>query len=38
MANAQEELLKVNDLVMYYQTLRGPVKAVDRVSFNLKKG
>jgi peptide/nickel transport system ATP-binding protein len=38
MTNVQEKLLKVNDLVMYYQTLRGPVKAVDRVSFDLKKG
>ena len=38
MANVQEELLKVNNLVMHYQTLRGPVKAVDRISFDLKKG
>jgi peptide/nickel transport system ATP-binding protein len=38
MANIQEDLLKVNDLVMHYGTLRGPVKAVDRVSFSLKKG
>jgi peptide/nickel transport system ATP-binding protein len=36
--NVQEELLKVNDLVMYYHTLRGPVRAVDHVSFGLNKG
>ena len=38
MTNVQEKLLEVNDLVMYYQTLRGPVKAVEGVSFDLKKG
>ena len=30
--------LKVEDLVVYYHTRRGPVKAVDGVSFELKKG
>jgi peptide/nickel transport system ATP-binding protein len=30
------ELLRVNDLRVYYQTARGPVKAVDGVSFALE--
>lgn len=30
--------LKVEDLVVYYHTRRGPVKAVDGVSFELQKG
>ncbi|MEM4352367.1 MAG: ABC transporter ATP-binding protein, partial [Candidatus Caldarchaeum sp.] len=32
------EVLRVEDLVLYYSTLRGVVKAVDRVSFGVKKG
>jgi peptide/nickel transport system ATP-binding protein len=36
--DVQEKLLKVDDLVMYYHTLRGSVKAVDRITFDLKKG
>lgn len=32
------ELLKVQNLKMYYKTLRGHVKAVDDVSFNIDKG
>ncbi|KPV65411.1 MAG: putative ABC transporter ATP-binding protein [Candidatus Bathyarchaeota archaeon BA1] len=31
-------LLEVNDLKTYYITLRGPVKAVDGVSFQVEKG
>ena len=31
-------LLEVRDLKMYYKTLRGYVKAVDSVSFDIKKG
>ena len=31
-------LLEVQDLKTYYYTLRGPVKAVDGVSFQVKKG
>lgn len=31
-------LLGIKDLVMYYNTLRGDVKAVDNVTFNLGKG
>ena len=31
-------ILEVNDLQLYYRTSRGPVKAVDKVSFNLEKG
>lgn len=31
-------LLKVENLVMHYDTLRGPVRAVDDVSFEVKKG
>lgn len=30
--------LDVKDLVMYYRTLRGDVKAVDKISFSLDKG
>jgi len=32
------ELLKVKNLKMYYETLRGPVKAVDDVSLKVDKG
>jgi peptide/nickel transport system ATP-binding protein len=32
------KLLEVKDLVMYYSTMRGDVKAVDDVSFSLEKG
>ncbi len=31
-------LLEVNDLVMYYRTRKGTVKAVDHVSFEIEKG
>lgn len=31
-------LLQVNNLKLYYKTLRGPVKAVDDISFNIEKG
>ena len=31
-------LLDVQDLKTYFTTLRGPVKAVDRVSFQVEKG
>jgi len=31
-------LLEVQDLKTYYQTIRGPVKAVDGISFQVKKG
>ncbi len=31
-------LLKVEDLVMYYRTRKGTVKAVDHVSFEIEKG
>lgn len=31
-------MLEVRDLTMYYKTLRGHVKAVDNVSFDLEKG
>ncbi|MDK2372132.1 MAG: ABC transporter ATP-binding protein [Candidatus Korarchaeota archaeon] len=31
-------LLKVDDLVMYYRTRKGTVKAVDHVSFEIEKG
>jgi peptide/nickel transport system ATP-binding protein len=34
----QEVILTVNDLRVYYQTPMGPVKAVDGVSFQLRKG
>jgi len=30
-------LLEVRDLKMYYKTLRGHVKAVDSVSFDMKE-
>jgi len=33
-----EDILKIENLVMYYWTLSGFVKAVDDVSLNLKKG
>ena len=33
--NGHEHVLKVRDLRVYYHTPRGPVKAVDGVSFNL---
>jgi peptide/nickel transport system ATP-binding protein len=33
-----EKLLEVKSLVMYYSTMKGDVKAVDDVSFSLKKG
>jgi peptide/nickel transport system ATP-binding protein len=32
------ELLNVLDLIMYYRTLRGEVKAVDGVSFSMRRG
>ena len=32
------EVLRVRDLQVYYHTLAGPVKAVDRVSFSLYQG
>ncbi|HIH89103.1 TPA: ABC transporter ATP-binding protein, partial [Candidatus Bathyarchaeota archaeon] len=32
------KLLEVKDLVMYYTTMKGDVKAVDNVSFALEKG
>lgn len=31
-------LLQVNNLRLYYKTIRGEVKAVDKISFNLEKG
>jgi peptide/nickel transport system ATP-binding protein len=31
-------LLEVRDLKMYYKTLRGHVKAVDSVSFDIERG
>jgi peptide/nickel transport system ATP-binding protein len=31
-------MLEVRDLTMYYKTLRGQVKAVDKISFDLEKG
>ncbi|MBP7111202.1 MAG: ABC transporter ATP-binding protein, partial [Firmicutes bacterium] len=31
-------MLEVRDLTMYYKTMRGHVKAVDGVSFDLEKG
>src|SRR6056297_1421214 len=33
-----ENVLEVKNLKMYYYTTKGPVKAVDDISFNLKKG
>ncbi|MGM0641112.1 MAG: ABC transporter ATP-binding protein [Thermotogota bacterium] len=33
-----ENVLEVKNLKMYYYTSKGPVKAVDNISFNLKKG
>jgi len=33
-----EEILSVSNLVMYYRTLRGEVRAVDDVSFSLERG
>lgn len=38
MAKSRERILEVDNLVMYYWTLRGFVKAVDNVSFYLNKG
>lgn len=38
MVSTQEEILKIENLLMYYWTLRGNVRAVDNVSFRLKKG
>jgi len=38
MAKSGERILEVDNLVMYYWTLRGFVKAVDDVSFYLNKG
>ncbi|MGI8857955.1 MAG: ATP-binding cassette domain-containing protein [Thermomicrobiales bacterium] len=32
------DVLRVNDLRVYYRTDRGPVKAVDGVSFSLRQG
>ncbi|HEX5503263.1 MAG TPA: ABC transporter ATP-binding protein [Thermomicrobiales bacterium] len=32
------DVLRVEDLSVHYQTRRGPVKAVDRVSFGLRRG
>ena len=32
------ELLDIQNLKLYYQSSRGPVKAVDNISLNLKKG
>ena len=34
----ENEILRINNLAMYYWTLRGYVKAVDDVSLDLKKG
>ncbi|MEM4468752.1 MAG: ABC transporter ATP-binding protein [Candidatus Nezhaarchaeales archaeon] len=31
-------ILEVKDLKLYYRTLRGPLKAVDKISFRLEKG
>src|SRR4029450_10581728 len=36
MTNVDRPVLDVNDLKVYYQTPRGPVKAVDGVSFELQ--
>jgi peptide/nickel transport system ATP-binding protein len=36
--STQQPVLEVRDLRTYYQTARGPVKAVDDVSFNLYPG
>lgn len=33
-----ENVLSINNLKVYYQTLKGEVKALDDVSFNIKKG
>jgi len=38
MAKSRERILEVDNLVMYYWTLRGFVKAVDNVSFYLNEG
>ncbi|HUO41384.1 MAG TPA: ABC transporter ATP-binding protein [Methylomirabilota bacterium] len=35
---AQQVILQVDELRTYYRTLRGPLKAVDGVSFSLQKG
>lgn len=35
---ATQDVLTVNDLTMHYSTRRGPVYAVDQVSFNLARG
>lgn len=35
---ATEDVLTVNDLTMHYNTRKGPVYAVDQVSFNLRRG
>ncbi len=35
---ATQDVLTVNDLTMHYTTRRGPVYAVDQVSFNLARG
>lgn len=37
-ACVEETILNVNDLRVYYHTQAGPVKAVDGVSFTLRKG
>lgn len=33
-----EDFLVIKDLYLYYRTLRGPVKAVDKVTFSISKG
>ena len=34
----REDVLKINNLKAYYRVLKGDVKALDGVSFNLKRG
>lgn len=38
MSVSHENTLEVRDLRVYYHTARGPVKAVDGVSFNVRRG
>ncbi len=38
MSAATENTLEVRDLRVYYHTARGPVRAVDGVSFNVRRG
>ncbi|MGB9578361.1 MAG: ATP-binding cassette domain-containing protein, partial [Halothiobacillaceae bacterium] len=38
MSGSNENTLEVRNLRVYYHTSRGPVKAVDGVSFNVRRG